>query len=201
MLSRVSSLMVVLAGMLVLSCSELPTAELEIAEQAVLAAQNAEAEQYAPEIYREALDTLNFAKAAIAEQSGRFAILRSYSKSRSLLASAERLATDAVSQAVEEKEQVKAETYQQLESTAMLLASVREEFSSAPTGKGTKADIELIKSDIAAAEQMLNDASLNFNEGRYIVAQTKLAAATDRLDRVMSDILAAKKKKAGNPRA
>ncbi len=201
MSTRVSSLVVALAVMFLIGCSEMPTTELESAEQALLAARTAEAEQYAPAIYQQAIDSLNAAKDEIARQSGRFALLRSYGNSKLMLESAMRLASQASTEAVAEKEEMRAETQRQLESASLLLTSVQQEFSSAPTGKGTKADLELIKSDIAAAEQMIIEAKTSFEEGSFVVAQTKLSAATDRLDQLMTEILAAKKRKSTNPRA
>src|SRR5512140_797371 len=68
MIKRVSLALMVLMLLAFVGCSKAPEAEMQQASAAFDAARTAEAEQYAPESFRVAQDTLNAAQAAKTEQ-------------------------------------------------------------------------------------------------------------------------------------
>lgn len=167
------------------------------ANTAIEAARSAEAEEYVPDAFQVAMDTLRAAEAAKTEADGKFALFRSYGKAKALYISAEALANQAVTAAAEEKERVKAEVTNLLTQAKTVLDSANVALSKAPKGKGSKADIELIKNDLAAAQASFDEANNDFNAGKYKVAKAKVEAAMQKAQAVISEIEQAKAKKMG----
>jgi hypothetical protein len=198
MFVRVSSLLVALAvAVMVTGCSKAPEAELAASEQAMSGAQMAEAEAYAPASYQQALDSLNAAKVEIQNQDSKFALFRSYGRSKEILVSAKALAEKAVTDAQAAKEQVRLEDSTLMATLDGLLVTTREALAKAPRGKGTKADLDLIAADLASVEAAYQAAVVDFNAGKFLVAKPKFEAAVNQLNRINADIEAAKAKAAG----
>jgi hypothetical protein len=143
------------------------------------------------------MDTLNAANAAKQEADGKFALFRSYSKAKALYVSADALAAKAVEDAAAEKERVKQEVTGLLTQAKAVLDSANQALAKAPKGKGSKADIELIKNDLAAAQASFDDANNDFNAGKYKIAKSKVEAAMMKAQSVIDQIAEAKAKKMG----
>jgi hypothetical protein len=197
MLKRVLILLSALSMLLIVGCSKAPEAEMQSAETAFQGLTTAEADQYAPEAYRTAMDTLQAAQEAKAEQDGKFALFRKYGKSKALFISAQQLATNAASEAAAAKERTRVEVEGMLAQMTTSIDATTTALAKAPKGKGSAADIELMKSELAAVNTSFADAQTNYNEGKYLVAKTKLEVIGQQLQKIMSDIEAAKAKKAG----
>jgi hypothetical protein len=198
MLVRVLSLLVALAAAVVVTgCSKAPEAELAASEQAMSNAQMAEAEAYAPASYQQALDSLNAAKVEIQNQDSKFALFRGYGRSKEILVTAKALADKAVTDAEAAKEQVRMEDETLMTSIDGLLTTTRAALAKAPRGKGTKADLDLIAADLASVESAYQGAVADFNDGKYLVAKSKLETAVNQLNRINADIEAAKAKASG----
>ena len=191
---------IVLAGLVLLSlvgCSKPPEAEMQKANATMDAARAAEAEQYVPASYRAAMDTLTAAMAAKQEAHAKFALFRSYGKSKVLFIKADSLAAKATSDAAAEKELVKAQVSDMLAQAKAAIDSANAALAKAPRGKGSKADIELMKSDITAAQAGYDDAMNDFTAGKYLQARTKVQAVIDKANKVSADIATAFAKKTG----
>jgi hypothetical protein len=79
MRKRVSSILVALALVtFVAGCSESPVLQLEEGKSTLKSAQLAEAEVYAPELYKMAMDSLSAAEVEIQKQDGKFSAFRDY---------------------------------------------------------------------------------------------------------------------------
>jgi len=165
---------VVLALLIVAGCSKPPEVEMSAANASIQAAKSAEAEQYVPKAYRAAMDSLNAANAEKTTQDAKFVLFRSYGKSKEMFVRADALAKQVSTDASAEKERVKNEVTQLLADTKMLLDSVQVAVNKAPVGKGNKADIELIKSNLQSVLAAYDDANMEFTNGKYLVARTKV---------------------------
>ena len=153
MFKRVWLVFVALALMAVfIGCAQAPEEALKASEAAMQTAQLAEAEQYAPQTYGEAMDSLNAAKAEIKTQDGKFSLFRDYDRAELLLAASQRLAQQSQTDAAAAKERVRVEDSTLVASIQVLLADTKKAFDSAPKGKGTRADLELIKAELTAAD-------------------------------------------------
>ncbi len=195
MLKRVMMVLAVATLMLVVGCAKPPEAEIQKANTAIDAARTAEAETYAPAAYKTAMDTLNAANSAKTEADGKFALFRSYSKAKELYVRAEMLANDAVTQAQAEKERVKAEVTQMLVDVKAVIDSAQVAFKKAPRGKGSKADLAMIQTDLDAVTTAYAGAEADFNNGAYASAKAKLENTVQKARAIISEIAAASSKK------
>jgi hypothetical protein len=195
MFKRIAIAFIAFALLAFISCAKAPEQEMQKANTAMDAARTAEAEDYAPDAYSMAMDTLNAANAAKTEADGKFALFRSYGKAKALFVQAEALANEAATQAETEKERVKEEVTGLLTQVKAVLDSADLALKKAPKGKGSKADIELIKGDLDAANASYADAQNDFNAGKYKSAKAKLDAALQKAQAVINEIEQAKAKK------
>lgn len=197
MFQRVSSVLVALALLGVVGCSSAPTEQIATTEKAIESARSSEAEQYAATSFQMALDTLNAARVEQQAQDGKFSMLRSYDKSRDLYAAAQRLAEQAAVDAGNEKQRVRDQVNLLFGDAETLLASVDTAVKSAPVGKGTRADIELLKADFTAAQTSYSEAHADFDAGNYLTARTKINATLEKLHGIMQQVEEAKARKSG----
>lgn len=197
MFKRIVVIVTLLALPLFIGCSKAPETEMQNAQSAMQAAKTAEAEQYAPDAYQMAMDTLNAANAAKQEQDGKFSLFRSYGKSKELFLSAQALSDRAATAAAAEKARVKAEVETLMADTQTLLDNAAKALASAPKGKGSKADIELLKNDLAAANTAFEQAKADMAAEKYLAAKAKFDTVKTKAQGVIDDVAKAKAKKAG----
>jgi hypothetical protein len=188
MLKRIVLVLAALSLLAVIGCSKAPEAEMQRANSAQEAARMAEAEVYVPDLYRAAMDTLNSALALKQEQDSKFALFRSYGKSKEGFVRAEEMFANVAAEAQAEKEKVRIQVEQMLTESKALVDSVNAALAKAPRGKGSKADIELIKNDIAAVQTQLTEAEGDFAAGKFMTAKSKLDAVTQRSRDIMAEI-------------
>jgi ElaB/YqjD/DUF883 family membrane-anchored ribosome-binding protein len=197
MFKRIAVVFVVFALLALVSCAKAPEQEIQKANSSMEAARTAEAEEYAPDAFQVAMDTLNAANAAKTEADGKFALFRSYGKAKELFVRAEGLANEAATAAQTEKERVRAEVTELITQAQTVLDSANAALKKAPKGKGSKADIELIKNDLTAAQAGFDEGQADFNTGKYKAAKAKIEAAMQKAQAVISEIEQAKAKKMG----
>jgi len=192
MFKRVSSILMVLATIgIAAGCSDAPTAKYEAGQAALENARLAEAELYAPELFKDAADSLNAAMVEMQKQDGRFVTFRSYGKSEEMIASAQQLAEKAGVEAAAEKERVRAADSALAAEIEIIIIETRTLMSKAPKGKGSRIDLKVMQADIDAASGALAAAKDEFNAGSYLSANEKLQAVMVQATRVKSDIEAA----------
>ncbi|MDZ4723235.1 MAG: DUF4398 domain-containing protein [candidate division Zixibacteria bacterium] len=178
-------------------CGKAPDAEMTAAQTASQTAMSAEAEQYAPASYRMAMDTLNAAMAAKTEQDSKFALFRSYGSSKDMFVRAEALSKQAEADAATAKEAMKQEVMTMITNAQAALDSANAVVAKAPVGKGNRAEIELIKTDLVSVAATFQEAQNDFNAGSYMTAKTKLEAVMENANRVASEVANAAAMKSG----
>ena len=198
MTKRIALVLATLALLaLVVGCSKPPEAEMQKANTAMEAAKTAEAETYVPDAFRAAMDTLNAAMAAKQEQDSKFALFRSYGKAKEMFVKAEEMFNNVTTEAAAEKERVKTQVTQMLAEAKVVLDTASMDLAKAPRGKGSTADIALIKNDLAAAQAAYTEAEADFNAGKYMVAKGKTDAVISKARAIIDEIAKAKAKKTG----
>jgi hypothetical protein len=198
MLKRFALILVALTLLaLMIGCGKAPEAEMQRANSAQEAARMAEAETYVESLYLAAQDTMNAAMAAKQEQDSKFALFRSYGKAKEGFIAAETMFNNTVAAAQGEKERVKNLVAQMLVDAKAVLDSADMMLKKAPRGKGSTADIELIKNDLAAVQTSYGEAEADINTGKYMAAKSKLEALVQKAHAIMDEISAAAAKKAG----
>lgn len=192
MIMRVSSILVALAIVgFVAGCSESPTAQYDAGKAALEKARLAEAEQYAPELYKEAADSLNSAFAEMQRQDGKFSLFRGYGKAEEIIVAAQQIAEKAVVEADAEKERMRLADSTLIAEINNLIVETRQILTTAPKGKGSRIDLKVMQSDIDAASTALTSATEEFNSGRYLSAEGKLQAVKAQVVKVKGDVEAA----------
>jgi hypothetical protein len=106
------------------------------------------------------------------------------------------LANEAASSAHAEKERMRLEITRLMSSAQAVIDSAQAAIQTAPKGKGSKAEIELMKSDLAAAGAALAEAQADFETEKFAPAKARLQAAIDKARRISEEIAAAAAKKA-----
>lgn len=182
---------------LMVGCSKAPEAEIQQANAAMQAAQTAEAETYVADSYRAAMDTLNAATAAKQEQDSKFALFRSYGKSKEMFVKANDMFANVATEAAAEKERVKAEVTAKLAEAKAVIDSASMALAKAPRGKGSRADIELIKSDLVTVQTAYTEAEADITGGKYMAARGKVESVIQRARAIIDEIANAAAKKAG----
>ena len=189
---RVSSMLVALALVaLVTGCSESPVAQYEAGKTALDNARLAEAELYAPQLLKEATDSLNAASVEMQKQDGRFATFRSYGKAEGLIVAAQQLAEQAITEAATEKERVRVADSALIVEIDSLITQTKAALKAAPRAKGSAIDLKVMQADIDAAAGALATATAEYQTGKYFAAREKLQAVKDQVTRIKMNIDAA----------
>jgi hypothetical protein len=198
MLKRIALILAALTLLAVMvGCSKAPEAEMQNANAAMEAAKTAEAEIYAGDLFRAAQDTLDAAMAVRQEQDSKFALFRSYGKAKEGFVAAEQMFNNAATEAAAEKERVRVQVEQMMVEVKALVDTTVMALQKAPRGKGSKADIELIKTDLAAVQAQLTEAETDFAAGKFMAVKSKLEAISLKARAIIDEIAVASGKKAG----
>ncbi|MFH2037585.1 MAG: hypothetical protein ABIJ45_14385, partial [Candidatus Zixiibacteriota bacterium] len=104
------------------------------------------------------------------------------------------IADQASAEAAQEKEKVRVEDSLYIERITGLIAIADTAITKAPRGKGTKADIELLKSEVASVRQAFQSIIADYNAEKYLVVKSQLVAIETKLNRVINDIQIASSK-------
>jgi len=191
------STVVSLALVLLIGCSKPPEIEQATSEAALQSAVEAEAEQYAPETYQMAVDTLNAAMEIQKEQDSKISLFRDYDRPKQLYTTAIQLAEKAKSDALSEKERVKLAVEEMMTETQSIIDAASNAMQTAPVGKGVRADIEVLKNDLASVVAAFEEVKIDVTEGRHQVAKAKLETLTTKAQAIVDQVNAAKNKKKG----
>jgi PBP1b-binding outer membrane lipoprotein LpoB len=193
MMKKTLSALAMIAGaaLLATGCSQPPTDALNAARAALETARSSEAMDYAPESLQAAESAVDAMEAELKVQNEAFALTRSYDKTAELATAATTAAEKAATDASAGREMTMNEASARFEAVKTSLAETSEMIAKAPRGKGTRADIEAMKMDVAGVEAGLVDFESAFAAGRYKEALAKADAANETLDRIKADIEAA----------
>lgn len=189
-----------LVGVALSACGKAPTAELESAEAAIATAVTSGAEEYATASLAAVHDLKAQLDTELGIQSQKFALTRSYDHAQELAVQMKAEADAAAAEAVEAKEVVRQETTVLLTEVKVALEDVQAMLASAPTGKGTAADLAALQGDLDSAKATLAEGETAFTEGRYLEAKTKIMAVQSGTLSVKTAIETAVQARAGRGR-
>ena len=186
---KIRHVLVSIVGMCLLAsgCAQPPADQINAAEQAVKEAQQSGAATYVANDYAKVEGLLTAMKAEVAEQDGKFALLRDYGKAEQLAASAKAEAERVKADAVKKLEEAKFAATQAHQAAQTSVKSTLELVAKAPAGKD-RAALESIKTDAEALKGSLNDVQMMLDKGDYLGAQTKAKAIQEKADAVSHEI-------------
>jgi len=184
--------------MFVMGCKEAPQQLLADADAAMQAAQTAEANRYAMDLFNAAKDSLSAAQAEVEQQNSKFALLRNYDRATALLNSAIAAFKSASEAAATNKEAVRAEADTLMAKVAPKIEAAKKLMAKAPKGKEGRAALEMIQADINAVESGLSEAQNAMTSNDYLTARDKAQAAMSKIDAVIQELENAISKKMGS---
>jgi hypothetical protein len=179
------------------ACAKAPETELASAQAAIEQARAAEAEKYAAEGYRAANDSLAAAQAEIQAQNSKFALFRKYDRATALIAASQSAATKAQSDAAVNKQAAKTAAEEALATATAAVDSAKTMLDRAPVGKDNRADVEMMKTDLAGAETNLESVRQAIAQEDYLGAKSQADAIRDKAMQIVNDVTAAMEKVGG----
>lgn len=189
-------ILVVLASLALVAsltaCAKAPTEEINATKAAVDAAVAEGAQQYTPEDYKMVADGLAAANAEIKIQEDKF--FKNFDKAKQLLAKTKADAEALKGKVAERKDELKQAAIQTLEQAAAAVVEAKELLAKAPKGKGSRADIEAMQTDLAGVEAMLPEVQPMIDGGDFIGANEKANAILARVTAIIDEVKAAQAK-------
>jgi hypothetical protein len=186
-------LLVVLASLALVAsltaCAKAPAEEVNATKGALDAAVAEGAQQYTPEDYKVVADQLAAANAEIKVQEEKF--FKNFDKAKQMLAKAKADAEALKGKVAQRKEELKQAAIATLEQANTALVEAKELLAKAPKGKGSKAEIEAMATDLAGVEAMIPEVQPMIDGGDFIGANEKANAILARINAVISEVNAA----------
>ena len=186
---NIRHVLVSIVGLCVLlsGCAQPPADQINAAEQAVKDAQQSGAATYVANDYAKVEGLLTAMKTEVAEQGGKFALLRDYGKAEELAVMTKTEAEGVKVAAVKKMEEAKFVATQAHQAAQASVASAMDLVAKAPAGKD-RAALESIKTDAVALKASLNDVQMMLDKNDYLGAQTKAKAIQEKADAVSHEI-------------
>jgi hypothetical protein len=186
---KIRHLLVSIVGMCLLmsGCAQPPADQINAADQAVKDAQQSGAATYVPDDYAKLEGLLSAMKTEVAEQDGKFALLRDYGKAEQLAATTKAEAERLKTEAAQKLEEAKFGATQAHHAAQASVTSTLELVAKAPVGKD-RAAVQTIKTDAEALKASLNDVQMMIDKGQYLGAETKAKAIQEKADAVSHEI-------------
>jgi hypothetical protein len=177
----------VTAWALTAGCAQPPADQITAAEQAVKDAQQSGAAAYVANDYAKIEGLMAAMKQEVADQDGKFALLRDYGKAEQLAATAKAEAERVKIDAAKKMEEAKFAATQAQQDAQATVKSTLELVAAAPAGKD-RAALESIKTDAEALRASLNDVQMMLDKADYLGAQTKAKAIKEKGEAVSHEI-------------
>jgi dsDNA-specific endonuclease/ATPase MutS2 len=189
-------ILVVLASLALVAsltaCAKAPTEEINATKAAVDAAVAEGAQQYTPEDYKVVADGLAAANAEIKIQEDKF--FKNFDKAKQQLAKTKADAEALKGKVAERKEELKQAAIQTLAQAAAAVVEAKDLLAKAPKGKGSRADLEAMQTDLAGVEAMLPEVQPMIDGGDFIGANEKANAILARVTAIIDEVKAAQAK-------
>ena len=188
----IAAFSLVLMLVLVASCAKAPQEQAESARASLQAARDAEAGTYASGAMANAEQQMAALDEEMKAQEGKFALFRSYGKSKELAAAAQAAADSAKNAAQEGKARARDEATMAINDAKATADSTQTLLNSAPIGKGSMTDIQAMKADMATIQMQLGEADSAFGAENYIEAKAKADAAKSTAQGIQQAIIQAR---------
>jgi len=182
-------ILMVAATVLLTGCQKPPDAEMQAATQAIEAAKQGEAEKYAQTELSAATTTMDQARQEIEAQKAKW--MPNYDKAKELITQAKTQGDQAKDAAIAGKEKAKNEANQAIADAKAMAEQTEAALKTAPKGKGTKADLEMMQKDLEGIRTSIADAEAKLGSEDYNAARDAANAAKDNAKKIQDDIVAA----------
>jgi hypothetical protein len=190
-------LFAIAAVLLFSACASAPKEEIEATKAAVTAAQSDEIRTYAPDSIKDAESTMEKALAEVQTQENKFAMSRDYKLASDLLKEAKDKAAKAATDAAANKTKARADAEATIAALGAQLDAAKKALATAPRGKDTKADLEMMQADFKAAEEAQAAAVQAMTAEKFLDALANASTARDKANGIVEQVEAAKAKMKG----
>lgn len=167
-------------------CSKAPTQEMNTAKASIDALITEGADKYAPDDAKRVNDELTAAMDEVKAQDGK--LLKNYSKAKEMLAKAQTDADSVKQGLAAKKEEAKKNALSALEAAKSSVDNANGLIAKAPKGKGSKADIEALKSDVKGLEDSLPDVQKSIDGEDYVAAAQQATTIKEKADSVSEQV-------------
>ena len=178
-------------------CAKPPQIELDAAKAAMTEAQ-AEAQKYAPEAWTKVNDAMTAATTEIDAQNAKFALFRSYTKAKDLLAAVGTEAASAKTQAAANKEIAKNEAGTAIQAAKDAVTAAQTAMTELDAckrkPKGYAKDMEMLKASWDSQNAQIGDLDAKMAAEDFLGARTAADALKGQADTLSNDLKAAKEK-------
>ncbi len=168
-------------------CVKGPDKELAEAKAAIKAAQDAEADKYMPNNFKNLQKALASAQGEIDIQNSNFILSRNYAKAKQLLRNTTDLANEIAADAPGAKADMKEQVEYGINKAQELVKETRVDIRKAPRSKGKKLLAQMAK-DVDTADSTLVRAAADFSEGNIVGAKKNLTDAQKLLKKVFDQL-------------
>lgn len=180
--------LVLLFGTMLMACAEKPIQGTDSALQALQAAKQAGAAEYAPESLRVAEDEYQKAQEEIAVQDDAFMLTRNYEVANAILVKVVADAEKAKTESIASKQLAKTGAEGAVVLAKTSLEEAKNQLAQAPTGKGTQADLQALRGDLQAAETTLGEIDAIMATEDYIGVKAKAESVQALASRVTEQV-------------
>ena len=168
-------------------CAKAPDQELAAAKTAIKAAQDAEADKYLPNSFKNLQEALVSAEVEIKLQNSTFVLSRHYEKAKQLLRNATDLATQITADAPGTKADIKAQVEEGLTSAQEMAKETRVDIKKAARSKGKQVFAQMT-ADLDAADGAIAQAAADLAAGNILGAREKFAHAQKLLKKIFDQL-------------
>lgn len=180
---------------LLVACAQAPSEAIGGANEAFEKARAAGAEEYAPEAWQLAQDSLKSATAEVQAQDEKFVLSRSYAEATRLLEKATKAAEAAASEAASAREKAKQRAEAAIRDAQAAVQAAQTALDRAPRGKRTRADLDSMRSQLETLTASLDKAREAFNAGMYLEVESSAHTVTEQAHAISSNVGQGKAKK------
>jgi len=188
--------LILLGLAMAMGCAKPPQPAIDEAKQALQAARDAGAADYAAASLREAENAVAAVDAELQAQQKKFALMRSYKQTAALAATAKQAADKAKADAETGKEQTRQAAEQLMGQAKTALDEASAALKEAPRGKGSEMDIQAMNNDLQAVATAISEGEAAHQAGRYLESKAKFEAALNQANNVKAMVEQAKAAKA-----
>jgi hypothetical protein len=186
---------VMLMATLLVGCAKPPTMEMDAALVAMEGGVSAGAGTYAKDGLKNLNDSWAAMQDEVKKQEGK--LFKNYDNAKAMIAKINADAAALKTETEQKKEQAKTEANDASAAAAAAVAQAKALLAEAPTGKGTKAEIEAMKADLAGIEGSLGEIATLITSEEYFAATDKAKAISAKAADISAQVQAAIDKKAG----
>ena len=186
--------LLLVAAVLAVGCAKPPQMEIDAVKAAMTAAEQAEAPKYAAEAWDKAQQAMNAVNAELEAQNAKFALFRSYTKAKQLIADASNAATAAKDAGIAGKEKAKADAQAAIDAAKAALDGAAAMFASiekCPRARGAKEvkkDLETVKGNLEGYKNQVAELEGKFGKEDFFGAKAQADTLKGLLEPVAKDL-------------